>query len=244
MDAQTLFSQYQPRIQELGKGTEDVLRDYYAFKAQEGTFAQKLLDAIKQAGQYPSNAAIRAEYMQNPNLTPAAIEANVARRSQSTRGTIQDVMSRAQGGVSSDATRLQGIANLAQIARENLMGEYGMAREALPPVVTPSATERESTRMTGMLKADVQNGMLLKDVIQLYGNQVSLPDILNIYNTNSPYGPAKESIGEISKMGFGDQAAINEILNRNQQNQTLNISPYIDDFTPDQEAGSSATLRR
>lgn len=128
--ANDLWSQYQEKLQPITRQSESLLRDYLALQAQAPTFQQKLLDAIKQAGQWPSHAELRAEYAQRPNLTPMAIEALVSRRGQAQRGTIQDIISRATGGFQADIASRQARADIAQRQKENLLQEYGLAREA------------------------------------------------------------------------------------------------------------------
>lgn len=125
----SLFSQYQSQLAPITAQSDQLLKDYYALAAQAPSFAQKLLDSIKQSEQYPSQAAMREEYAQNPNLTPMAIESLVSRRGQSTRGTIQDIISRATGGFESDITSRQAAAQQSQQQRANLLEEYGLARQ-------------------------------------------------------------------------------------------------------------------
>jgi len=125
-----LWSQYQPELTSRTQQSNQAYQDYNAMSAQLPTFSQKLLDAIKQAELYPSHAAMRAEYMKNPNLTSSAIEGLVARRGQGTRGTIQDIINRAYGGVQADVAQRQGAAQQAQQSRSNLLEEYGLAYQS------------------------------------------------------------------------------------------------------------------
>jgi len=136
--ATDLFSQYQTKLAPITAQSENLLKEYLAMQAQQPSFLQKLLDAIKQSGNYPNQASMREEYMANPNLTPMAIESLVSRRGASTRGTIQDVMNRAAGGFQSDIAQKQGMAQLAQQQRQNLLEEYGLAEKARESTSTPN----------------------------------------------------------------------------------------------------------
>ena len=107
----SLWDQYSQKLAPLTQQSDKLLQDYYTLAAQAPSFAQKLLDSIKQAGQYPSHAALREKYMENPNLTPQAIESLVSREGMATRGAISDVMGRAQGGFEADVASRQGAAD-------------------------------------------------------------------------------------------------------------------------------------
>ena len=152
-----LFSQYQPRLAQATQQSEDLLRDYSALSAQAPTFQQKLLDAIKQAGQYPSHAELRAEYAENPNLTPLATEALVSRRGQATRGTIADLINRAVGGFQADVTSRQGRAQLAQQQRANLLEEYGFEAQEQESLFGRQQT-LEASRLAKQKEARIGGG--------------------------------------------------------------------------------------
>jgi len=138
------------------------------------TFGQQLLDAIKQAEQYPSASALRDQYMQNPNLLPSSIESLVNRRVQSTRGTIQDILGRATGGIESDLA-------MAQLARQG----------------TGTAADRERTRVLRQARGFAQGGATPADLSSLFGNQLNMADILEIYNEVSPRGPYTGSLQQL-----------------------------------------------
>lgn len=145
-----LWAQYQEKLAPVNQQSQSLLGDYYSLQAQVPTFQQRLLDAIKQAGQYPSQAALREEYVKNPNLTPIAVESLVSRRGQSTRGTIQDIVNRAYGGIQSDVYSRQGQADLAQQMRSNLLEEYGLAKGVLPSTTGQSQYSQELLDLLGL----------------------------------------------------------------------------------------------
>ena len=151
----SLWGQYSQKLAPITQQSDQLLKDYYALASQAPSFAQKLLDSIKQAGQYPSQAAMREEYSQNPNLTPMAVESLVSRRGQTTRGTIQDIIGRAQGGFESDVASRQGAAQMAQQQRENLIEDYGLARQEQQDILAQQKISSASTDtdfMTDLLK--------------------------------------------------------------------------------------------
>jgi hypothetical protein len=193
-----LWSQYQPRLDTANQQSQQLLEDYLMMAAQAPTFEQKLLDEIKRSEQYPSHAALREEYMQNPNLTPMAIESLVSRRGQSTRGTIQDIINRAYGGFQADVASKQAAAQLGQQERQNLLEEYGLAYESQQDRLTGAGgsgttSERYTARTREAAAADVRNWMTAKDFATKYGGTLDDWELMNVYNQNSPYGPMKES---------------------------------------------------
>jgi len=158
-----LWGQYQAKLQPLTQRSEGLLSDYQSLAAQAPTFQQKLLTAIKQSEQYPSAAAMRAEYMQNPNLTPQAIEGLVSKRGQSTRGTIQDIINRAYGGVQADVAQRQGAAQQAQQQRSNLLEDYQLeyqsqqdAMDRLKKTGSGTGPGRPVTELLGRDKVSAQ----------------------------------------------------------------------------------------
>jgi hypothetical protein len=194
-----LFSQYQSQLAPITQQSQNLLKDYMALQAQAPTFQQRLLDEIKKAGQYPSAAAMRQEYIQNPNLTPMAIEALVSQRGQTTRGTIQDIINRAYGGFQADVGQKQMAAQLAQQQRSNLLEEYGLARQeqqdifSKQPTARGTEAERQFSRVRQAATADVKNGMLAEELARKYGGTLDMWELVSIYNDNSPYGTMQES---------------------------------------------------
>lgn len=111
---------------------DKILNDYLGANAEYAGFGQKLNDAVKQAGQYPSASQYRQEYSQNPNLTPMAIEALVSNRVNTTGGTIQDIINRATSGVQQDLAGRQQAVTMAQQPLNNLLQQYQLAQTSLP----------------------------------------------------------------------------------------------------------------
>ena len=190
-----LWSQYQERLAPITQESEGLLKDYLSLSAQGPTFAQKLLDSIKQAGQYPSQAEMRAEYMKNPNLTPSAIEGLVSRRGQTGRGTIQDLISRATGGFEAEIESRRGAADLAQTRRSNLLEEYGFEYGAQQDVLDRKQTgrgtsgERARSSALNQAKTDASQGATSEQLARAYGSTLEPWEILQIYNDKGLYGP-------------------------------------------------------
>jgi hypothetical protein len=182
-----LWSQYQSQLAPITQQSQSLLKDYLALQSQLPTFEQRLLDSIKQAGQYPSAAAMREEYIQNPNLTPMAIEALVSQRGQSTRGTIQDIINRAYGGFEADVASRAGAAELAQQQRANLLEEYGLEYQAQQDALTAAYSTKQAAI------ADAEGGLNAENFARKYGGTIDDWELINIYNQNSPYGVMKES---------------------------------------------------
>jgi len=201
----SLWSQYSQRLAPITQKSDQLLKDYYELAAQAPSFAQRLLDSVKQAGQYPSHAALREKYSQNENLTPMAIESMVSREGQATRGTIGDVMGRAQGGLDSDIASRQGAAQMAQQERGNLLEEYGFARQEQQDILAQQKSSRgsESLQQKNVLEANVlaniQGGMTAEDMANLYGGQMDDWELIDLYNKNSPHGPMDENPAQFKK---------------------------------------------
>lgn len=193
-----LFGQYQQRLAPITQQSESLLKEYLALSAQAPTFQQKLLDAIKQAGQYPSQATFREDLAKNPNLTPMAIEGLVSRRGQSTRGTIQDIINRATGGFEADIESRRGAADLARQQRENLLEEYGFEYGAQQDILDRRQTGRgtvgERARSSAMKQAetDASKGATSEQLARAYGSVLEPWEILQIYNDKGVYGPIED----------------------------------------------------
>lgn len=226
-----LWGQYSQRLGPATQQMTDLLKDYYALQAQAPTFKQKLLDEIKQSGQYPNQATMREEYAQNPNLTPMASEALVSRRGQSERGTIQDIINRAYGGFQSDIAQKQGAAQLAQQQRSGILEEYGMAQQAEQTSLDRirqmeqdlmakeqwewqkagrgsggggrigTAGERQQATTTNAIIDDIENYMTAENLRAKYGGVLEDWELINLYNKHSPYGAMTEAPGTFSQFG-------------------------------------------
>lgn len=128
-----------------------------------------------------------------------AVESLVSKRGQTTRGTIQDVMGRAQGGFESDVASRQGAAQMAQQQRSGLLEEYGLARQEQQDVLAQQQTgrgtvgERQLSRVRDSVIADVKGGLKTEDLARKYGGQMDDWELINLYNENSPYGTMTEA---------------------------------------------------
>jgi len=205
----SLWDQYSTKLAPITEQSDKLLKEYYALSEQAPTFAQKLLDSIKQAGQYPSHAAMREEYSQNPDLTPMAVESLVSRRGQAERGTIGDVMGRAQGGFESDIASRRGAAEMAQTQRGNLLEEYGFDYQAQQDTLDReksglgTLTERQIAEVKKSAISDVEGGLNSEDFARKYGGQLDDWELINLYNDNSPYGAMEESPAIFKKWTSG-----------------------------------------
>ena len=201
-----LFSQYQQDLAPITQQSEQAYKDYFDTSAQLPTFAQKLLDSIKQAGQYPSHAEMRAEYMKNPNLTPSAIEGLVSRRGQTGRGTIQDLISRATGGFEAEIESRRGAAEFAQQRRSNLLEEYGFEYGAQQDVLDRSESgrgtsgERATASAKKQMQTDASQGATSEQLARAYGSTLEPWEILQAYNEANFYGkPIEDLEGQFYK---------------------------------------------
>lgn len=71
------------------------------------------------------------------------------------------------------------------------------------------------------LRADVQKGKTLNDVLATYAGKIDPNDILSVYNAASPYGPAKESYQQLQAYGITDPRTAQ------QENSSAAIQPAI-----------------
>jgi hypothetical protein len=130
MATQDLLKDYMAKAEPLKKQSDTLLKDYGALSALGPTFLQKLSDAIKQAGMYPSSSDTRATLMGNKNLRPEVIESLTARETQRGMGSIQDVMNRANTGFEADITSRGNAYSQNQSQLEQLTNDYNLARQA------------------------------------------------------------------------------------------------------------------
>lgn len=64
-----------------------------------------------------------------------------------------------------------------------------------------SSTKINEYEVKNELVSDIRNGKGVRDVFAIYSDLLDPNDILRIYNSNSPYGPAKESQQELQLLG-------------------------------------------
>lgn len=240
-----LWSQYQPQLAGATQQSNKLLEDYYAMAAQAPTFQQKLIDAIKSAGQYPNQAAMREEYAQNPNLTPMAIEALVSQRGMSTRGSIQDVINRATGGLQSEISGMQGAAQQAQQQRGNLLEEYGLEyqsqqnaldrirqaeQDRLAAQRAGKATQWETQQGSrSKMLEQAGKGATLPQLVQEFGSSMDIADIVKLYTGTGFYGAPEEPWAR-DILGMGetglDQEAISAYVRMiNERKATISNVP-------------------
>ncbi|KXB08711.1 hypothetical protein AKJ59_00585 [candidate division MSBL1 archaeon SCGC-AAA385M02] len=137
---------------------------------------------------------------------------------QDISGTIQDVIGAGTSRLKTMAAMRQAeaeqkateAANLMQQVQfqaaqeqqafENMMAqkEYELAKWKARQPSRLSLGEKQLVNMES-LKSEVQAGATLTDVMQKYGTKLHPNEILRIYNTNSPYGPAEETAAKLEK---------------------------------------------
>lgn len=72
-----------------------------------------------------------------------------------------------------------------------------------PSTAQPSATAQKAEYMT-YLREDAKKGVPLAQIFQIYTGYLDPNTILQLYNANSSWGPAKESYAELTKYGVKD----------------------------------------
>jgi hypothetical protein len=106
--------------------------------------------------------------------------------------------------------QVQALQNEAQLKRQaytDLLSELSAKAEeaykyaALAQSGSGTATGR-TTNILNKVANDAASGKTLKEIMQTYGTDANVtPDeILRVYNTNSMYGPAKETSEELNKL--------------------------------------------
>lgn len=209
----SLFDQYQARLNPINHNLESLYNDYLMTAAGLPTFKQRLEDEIRASAAYPTNAELRAQYLENPNLTPIAVEALVSRQGTSTRGTVQDIIDRAYSGVESDLAARKAAAELAQQQRDNLIEEYGLEYESQQDALDRTSgyggsggtvTERLLASTRNAAIADAKNGMKPKDLAIKYAGSLDDWELMNIYNQNSPSGDTITDPEQFRRWASGD----------------------------------------
>lgn len=75
------------------------------------------------------------------------------------------------------------------------------SKPSAPKEVTES--QKKETYQSA-LRTDARNGVPLEDIFKIYTGYLDPNEILNLYNTNSTWGPAKQSPAELTKYGVKD----------------------------------------
>jgi len=89
-----------------------------------------------------------------------------------------------------------------------MMGDDGsleIVQTGMTPTPTTSKGETEAEKKsyyTSKAQEDVSNGVTLIQMLQIYDGVLDPNEIYRIYNTNSPYGTAKEGETELAPYGI------------------------------------------
>lgn len=75
---------------------------------------------------------------------------------------------------------------------------------ASKPSTTKATESEKTTYYSNSLRSDAQNGMTLSQIFSLYTGYLDPNTILYLYNANSKYGPAKESMDQLAAYGVKD----------------------------------------
>lgn len=144
-------------------------------------------------------------------------------------GSLADIINAATGTFGAKVKSLQGAADTAKDKLAYLFQLAGAKSDALYKKASlaqsagggNTATGRASAAMEQVAK-DARDGKTLREIMQTYGtNAYITPDeILRIYNTNSPYGPAKESSSLLQSL-YG----VKPIETAEQRNRAAALSP-------------------
>lgn len=86
-------------------------------------------------------------------------------------------------------------ANTGNIIGQNSLGRIDKSKSS-----GATQADKESYYME-LLRQDASRGMVLKDIFSLYTGYLEPNQIIQLYNANSMYGPAKESADELAKYG-------------------------------------------
>ena len=147
--------------------------------------------------------------------------ANIATSTGLTTSMVQSIIDKAKAGdikITTATNSAGDVTIIATDAKGNIVNKQVVSSAGKGAGATVGGAQGISN-----LKADVKAGMTLQQVIQKYVGILSNSEILQVYNTTSPYGPAKktpEQINEMmgitagvsfSKLSSDEQAAINAL---------------------------------
>ena len=258
----SLFSDYQQKLEPIKAQSQQLLKEYYALEAQVPGFAQRLLSGIKEAGLYPNQAEMRAKYMENPNLTPSAIEGLVSRRGMSQRGSIQDLINTAVGGVQGDVSLARGRADVADRQRSNLLEEYGLEsgeRERIEDKRRWEAefafskskssgggtqTERAKNKAMQQAQLDASKGATSEQLARAYGSDLEPWELLQVYSGANFYNEPIEDLesqfykwlpgyeGGEEDSGGIDREAVVAFANQVENNEEYTLNDVPKEYQP------------
>lgn len=86
-----------------------------------------------------------------------------------------------------------------QVLSRNADGSMGL--QTYGTKNASSSKSDEEAQLVESLRTDIKSGLGVKDIFSLYSGLVDPNTIMQVYNANSPYGPAKESADDLAKYG-------------------------------------------
>lgn len=135
----------------------------------------------------------------------------------------------------------------SEVQRHNLELEkqYGVGN---------TSTERQTSNLKNLATDDVKKGLTLSDLVKTYGGDLTLPDLLDIYDSNTIYGKRKESNAQVAAMYTNAKKGLSEVdpfagmTAQQKQNALVAVQPYatmvgqLEDFKNKLENGTIKTI--
>lgn len=97
--------------------------------------------------------------------------------------------------------------------------------------------ERKRNRVMDMLAEDARKGVPLEQIIETYANTLDLPDIIDNYNQNSTWGPAKQNNSQIAIMykNAVEGSSVNDYLSTMSPDNKKRVSQAVGTLLDNQD---------
>lgn len=132
------------------------------------------------------------------NITKSTGLSSTAIQAAITASKAKNVKTQVITSTADDGTVTASVINTetGQVIKQTDLGKIGNVQQGR----AATETEKKQTYMN-LLKNDAQRGVTLAQIFNIYSGYLDPNEILNLYNSSSMYGPAKESEDELKKYG-------------------------------------------
>jgi len=157
-------------------------------------------------------------------------------------GTMEDLINAGVNAYGAQTSQKKGMAELAQQNYTQLLNElvtraeqqrleerFPLEMQLLKAQISDTlrgSTADQQQNTLNNLRSDVQSGATLSDVMKKYSTEIDPESILQLYNINSPYGPAEESSSQLNEL-FGIAPSKNQLEEESTQRKLLMTDSLI-----------------
>jgi len=157
-------------------------------------------------------------------------------------GTMEDLINAGVNAYGAQTSQKKGMAELSQQNYTQLLNElvtraeqqrseerFPLEMQLLKAQISNTArgsTADQRQSSLNSLRSDIQSGNSLTDVMKNYSTEIDPELILQLYNINSPYGPAEESSSQLNEL-FGIAPSKNQLEEESTQRKLLMTDSLI-----------------